>query len=209
MNKFLTFLRAPILDKYNFLRLLFYRVKTKVLYKWLFCGVGSKTTIFKPILLIGVDNISIGNNVLIRDGVRLETHEQGSIVIEDGVSIEQSCNFTSTGNLFIGKDVTISFDVMITNIDHEYQNIGQPILQQPNIIIDTYISENCFIGSGAKIQAGTHLGKQCIVGANSVVRGVFPDYCVIVGAPAKIVKRFNPTTTLWEKVNSDGSFKNE
>lgn len=63
----------------------------------------------------------------------------------------------------------------------------------------TEIGENCFIGYGAAIQAGTVLGRQCIVGANSVVRGEFPDYCVIVGAPARIVKRYNPVSGEWEK----------
>jgi acetyltransferase-like isoleucine patch superfamily enzyme len=53
---------------------------------------------------------------------------------------------------------------------------------------------------GSAIMAGTRLGKQCIVGANSVVKGEFPDYCVIVGAPAKIVKKYNFETQEWEKV---------
>ena len=49
------------------------------------------------------------------------------------------------------------------------------------------------------IQSGTILGKQCIVGANSVVRGQFPDYCVIAGNPAKIIKKYNFNTRKWEK----------
>ena len=52
---------------------------------------------------------------------------------------------------------------------------------------------------GAAIMAGTVLGKQCVVGANAVVRGTFPDFCVIVGAPARIVKKYNPDTQKWEK----------
>lgn len=53
---------------------------------------------------------------------------------------------------------------------------------------------------------GTILGEQCIVGANAVVRGIFPDYCVIVGVPAKIIKRYNPSTKSWQKTNSKGIF---
>ena len=56
------------------------------------------------------------------------------------------------------------------------------------------------------IQAGTILGKQCIVGANSVVRGTFPDYCVIVGAPARIVKRYDEPSKQWRKTDSKGKF---
>jgi acetyltransferase-like isoleucine patch superfamily enzyme len=209
MSRLAWFFNAPLMEKYNFVRLLYYRMKTKLLYKGLFAEVGKGSTIFKPILLAGIDRVRIGKHVLIRDGARLEVIEQGTIVLEDGVSIEQFCHLTSAGILIIGSNSTLSFDVMITNIDHEYQELDKHILQQPYIVSDTYIGDNCFIGSGVKIQAGTHLGKQCIVGANSVVRGIFPDHCVIVGSPAKMVKRFNPTTSLWEKVNPDGSFKNE
>ena len=53
---------------------------------------------------------------------------------------------------------------------------------------------------GACIQAGTVLGKQCVVGANAVVRGTYPDYCVIVGVPARVIKKYNPETGKWEKV---------
>ena len=79
-------------------------------------------------------------------------------------------------------------------------------MEQPTIELNTKIGENCFIGFGVAIQAGTILGKQCIVGSNSVVRGTFPDYCVIVGAPARIVKRYNPETKLWQKTDKEGNF---
>ena len=52
---------------------------------------------------------------------------------------------------------------------------------------------------GVAIQAGTILGKHCIVGTNSVVRGIYPDFCVLVGSPASIVKRYNIKTKKWEK----------
>jgi acetyltransferase-like isoleucine patch superfamily enzyme len=102
--------------------------------------------------------------------------------------------------LNIGSDTVISANVFVTNIDHEYENINIPILEQDNIFKNTEIGNNCFIGIGAAIQAGTKLGNHCIVGANSVVRGSFPDYCVIVGAPAKVIKRYNFETESWERV---------
>jgi acetyltransferase-like isoleucine patch superfamily enzyme len=98
---------------------------------------------------------------------------------------------------------------MITNIDHDYQQIAKPIWEQKLIIKETKIGENCFIGYGAVIQAGTILGKQCIVGANAVVRGTFPDYCVIVGIPAKIVKRYDEKSAVWKKTNGKGEFLDE
>lgn len=73
-------------------------------------------------------------------------------------------------------------------------------MNQGYILRETSIGEGCFIGYGAAIQAGSVLGRHCIVGTNSVVRGVFPDYSVIVGAPAKIVKKYNIDRKIWERV---------
>ena len=44
------------------------------------------------------------------------------------------------------------------------------------------------------------------IGANSVVSGIFPDYCVIVGAPAKIVKRYCFEQQKWRKTDNKGNF---
>jgi acetyltransferase-like isoleucine patch superfamily enzyme len=38
------------------------------------------------------------------------------------------------------------------------------------------------------------------------VRGTFPDYCVIVGIPGRMVKKYNPVTKLWQKTDAQGDF---
>lgn len=169
--------------------------------KPLFHHVGSKSYLGKPISLIGTKNISIGNRVRIYPGCRMETHEGGHITINDDCSIGQNFHITSgNSNLSVGKNTTISGNVFITNIDHEYQNIDKHILEQPKIFKETVIGDNCFIGYGASIQAGTKLGKQCIVGTNAVVRGEFPDYCVIAGIPAKIIKEYDDNSCKWRRI---------
>ena len=115
------------------------------------------------------------------------------------MSIGQNLHIISGGILKIGKNTTISGNVLITNIDHEYKKIGRHILEQDLLIKETIIGENSFIGFGAVIQAGTILGKQCIVGSNSVIRGIYPAYSVIVGNPGKIVKKYNTETNEWER----------
>ena len=140
----------------------------------------------------------------------METHNGGKITIENDTAIGQNVHITSSNeNVIISKRTTISGNVFITNIDHDYQEVDVHIMKQKFIIKETKIGENCFIGYGAAIQAGTILGKQCIVGTNSVVRGEFPDYSVIVGVPAKIVKRYNQKTKKWEKTNEVGEFLND
>jgi acetyltransferase-like isoleucine patch superfamily enzyme len=206
MNKILRLLRLPFYEKINEIDLFLSKIKTVCFYRLFFKGIGSGSILKNPMFLRGVNRISLGKRVFIRDGIRLEVIDQGEIVIEEGVGIEQRCHITSAGGVRIGKNTTVLFDVMITDIDHEYQALGVSIAKQPLLIRPTLIGENCFIGSGAKIQAGSVLGRQCIVGANAVVRGEFPDYCVIVGVPAKIVKRYNGVTKEWERTNSRGEF---
>ncbi len=165
--------------------------------------IGLISYIAKPIFICGGQNIIIGNKVRVFPGSRMEVHNNGSIIIDNNVSIGQNFHLISSEEeLKIGKDTTISGNVFITNTDHDYTEIGKHILDQKYIVKTTTIGENCFIGYGVAIQAGTILGKQCIVGANSVVRGTFPDYTVIVGSPAKIVKRYNAETKIWEKIKS-------
>ncbi|MGY0038964.1 hypothetical protein [Pedobacter sp. NJ-S-72] len=52
------------------------------------------------------------------------------------------------------------------------------------------------------------MGKQCVVGANAVVRGNFEDYSIIAGVPAKVIKRYDQQNQIWRKTNPDGSFIN-
>lgn len=167
----------------------------------LFKKIGKESYLGPTISILNRKNISIGNKVRIYPGARMECHGNGEIIIKDNCSIGQNFHITSmTDKLIIGNNTTILGNVFITNIDHEYQEIGKSVLDQPKQFSRTQIGENCFIGYGASIQAGSILGKQCIVGTNAVVRGTFPDYSVIVGVPAKIVKRYNQESKNWEKI---------
>ena len=49
------------------------------------------------------------------------------------------------------------------------------------------IGQNSFIGAGAILLPGTIIGKSCIIGAGSVVKGNVPDYAIVVGNPAKVI----------------------
>ena len=171
-----------------------------LIYKPFFGKFAFPSYIGKPIFIGNFKRIFIGKRVRIFPNVRLEVHgKNSSLVIEDNVAIGQNVHITSGENLIIGSSSTILANVFITNIDHDYQEIDKHILDQKMIIKRTVIGENCFIGIGAAIQAGTILGKQCVVGANSVVRGVFPDYSVIVGSPARVIKKYNIDTNKWER----------
>ena len=174
-----------------------------LVYKPFLGKFGLPSYIGKPVFIGNFKRIFIGKRVRIFPGARIEVVDNASsIIFQDNISIGQNLHIISGGGqeLTIGKNTTISANVFITNIDHKYSDIDRHILEQSLAHNETKIGKNCFIGYGAVIQAGTTLGKQCIVGANSVVRGTFPDYCVIVGTPARIVKIYDQKTKLWEKL---------
>jgi len=181
-----------------------------LMYKPFFGKFTLPSYIGKPIFIGNFKRIFIGKRVRIFPGARMEViGNDASIVFEENISIGQNLHIISATNLTIGKNTTIAENVFITSIEHNYQEIDVHIMEQNNIIAETKIGENCFIGYGAVIQAGTILGKQCIVGANAVVRGHFPPYCVIVGIPARIVKRYDETSMKWRKTEIDGRFIDE
>jgi acetyltransferase-like isoleucine patch superfamily enzyme len=181
-----------------------------VLYKPFLGSLGRFSYIGKPTYIGNFNRIFIDDKVRIFPGARIEVvDKKSSIRFKSNISIGQNLHIISAEKLIIGKNTTISANVFITNIDHEYREIDTHILKQPHIVHKTEIGENCFIGYGVVLQAGTILGKQCIVGANSVVRGTFPAYSVIVGVPAKVVKRYDHSVKKWKKTNKNGEFIDE
>ncbi|WP_322929394.1 acyltransferase [Providencia huashanensis] len=161
-------------------------------YKFFFGHIGKNSIIGKCIFLHNPKNIFIGNRVRIFPGSRFENHNKGKILINDDVSIGQNLHIISSDQqLVIGSGTTISSNVCITNVDHNYTDIMLPVAYQGLTSKKTLIGDNCFIGYGTIIQAGTILRKHCIIGANSVVKGHFPDYSVIAGNPGKIIKCYS------------------
>lgn len=164
-------------------------------------SLGFYSYIGKPIYFTGLKKVSIGKKFRLYPMWRFEILDSGTVTIEDDVSIGQFFHLVSIGSdLVIKNGTVISADVLITNSDHCFSIIDVPIYKQAMKNRVTTIGQNCFIGAGAKILAGTILGKQCIVGANSVVKGSFPDYSVISGSPAKVIKKYDCKSKQWLKV---------
>jgi acetyltransferase-like isoleucine patch superfamily enzyme len=193
----------------NFKDILFFLNKKSswMIQKYRFGSFGKNSVFQKPLIIYNKKRIFISNNVTIRPGIRIEPIKRyGSqtfspeIVIGEGTNIEQCCHITSANKVIIGEKVTIAGFSMITDIDHDYMEIGKGILQQDLLVKSTEIGDESFIGMGARIMPGVHIGKHCIIGANCVVTRDIPDYSVAVGIPAKIIKKYNIITNKWERV---------
>ena len=184
----------------------FYRLFQKPRFKKL----GKKSMINKPILISGKKYIEIGDNVFVRNNARIEAVDKWNnsqyspkITIGNNTSIEQGFHCTSAGNLIIGNDCDILPYVMITNISHSYEEIGINVNKQKIEVKDVTIGDNCFIGMNAKIFPGVTIGKNVIIGANSIVMTDIPDYCVAVGTPARVIKKYDFDKKEWVKVKED------
>lgn len=200
------------LELINKFRHKFCLFKTKYWYRYFFKLYGGSNLIMNP-MFITFDVIEIYNSVSIWPNARIEGVKKYQsqcfsprIVLLDNVSIQQNIHLTCASYIHIGKNTAIAANVTITDINHPYKDIVLPIEQQPIEVSFVIIGDDCKIYNNAVILPGTNIGKHCTVGANSVVRGQFPDFCVIVGAPARIVKRYSFEKELWLKTDNFGNF---
>lgn len=99
----------------------------------------------------------------------------------------------------IGEGVKISFKAIIDKTnprgvrigDYSYISNGAMILSHDFINkrhIETKIGKNVFIGAYAIILPGVQVGSHAIVAAGSVVTKDVPEYCMVAGNPAKVIK---------------------
>lgn len=155
------------------------------------------------------ERVYIGFNARIQGIKRYNEIEFSPIIkLEDGVSIQQNIHLTCANSIVIGKNTAIAANVTITDIHHPYENIDIPIEQQNIEVGSVHIGEDCKIYNNAVILPNVTIGKHVTVGANSVVTKDIPNYCVAVGIPAKIIKRYDFTTQSWRKTNPQGEFIN-
>lgn len=72
------------------------------------------------------------------------------------------------------------------------------------------VGDNSLIGMGATLLNGAVIGRNCIVGANALVTEgkVFPDFSLIVGSPAKVVRELPPEAAGNLKRSAEGYVKN-
>lgn len=156
-------------------------------------------------------NIFIGDNVLIRSNAWLAanpnlTNNNCKLIIGDGTYIGNNAHIYATSKIEIARKVIIADRVYISDNSHGYKNINVPVIDQPiTQLQEVYIAEGAWLGENVCI-VGASVGKNCVIGANSVVTKNIPDYCIAVGMPAKIIKRYCLERNDWFKTDAEGKF---
>ena len=62
------------------------------------------------------------------------------------------------------------------------------MIEQKTRRIGVEVGDDVWVGTGAKILDGVTLGKGCIVAAGAVVTESFPEYSIVGGIPAKLLR---------------------
>lgn len=138
----------------------------------------------------------IGENTLIGDGasIREKCRIGDKCIISRLVTINYNTTIGNgtkimdgthiTGNMFIGDNVFISVNVASTNDN----NLGKYSFDQKRVV-GPRIMDGAMIGAGANLLPGIEIGKNAIVGAGSVVTKNVEENTLVMGVPARLVRK--------------------
>jgi len=150
--------------------------------------------------------ISLGNSVsLQKDSWRNFATEDPTgepvIVIDDDCCIGNGSIISAKNRIHLERDVLVGQQVIMLDHNHEYEDITQPVSKQGVTQGGRIrIGQGSWIGRGAAIicpRGELTIGRNCVVGINSVVMGSIPDYSVVFGSPAVIIRQYDPETRAW------------
>lgn len=131
------------------------------------------------------DHVTIGSGVNVYQGVTL--WGPGSITIGDHVELGINTVIYSTEKIVIGNNVLIAADCYIIDSNHGIEK-NRLIREQEAICKGpVVIEEDAWLGAGAKVLSGVHIGKGAVIGAQALVNKDVPDYAIAVGVPAKVI----------------------
>lgn len=173
-----------------------------------FASFGEGSIISRPLIPIANKHlITIGSNTTILPGLRLQLYPELVDTLPH-VSIGSNCYMGYNISILAGADIRIGDNVlMASNILLSSENHGMdpesdvPYMSQALMSERVEIGDGCWIGERAMIMPGVKIGVKSIIGAGSVVTKNVPDYCVAVGNPAKIIKKYDFNTHRWEKLD--------
>lgn len=194
---------------------LIYRRWSALVWKKRMRRYGRHSVIIKPLKIDGANNIDIGDNVIVQYKTWLASIPRSGkdnclLKLEDGCTIGHFNHIYATHSIILHKNVLTADKVYISDNLHGYEDVSTPIKDQAIVQNGTVeIGEGSWLGENVCV-LGAHIGKHCVIGANSVVTKDIPDFCVAVGVPAKVIKRYEFKEKKWQKIEySEFPFDNQ
>lgn len=164
-----------------------------------FHAFGSGTALLAPqgviynesYLSLGRDTL-IGPNVCLTAGMGPGQQMLSSPVVRIGnrCVIGRGSHIIGHWSIELGDEIQTGPYVYITDQNHGYEDPTQAVGWQPTKEGAVRIGSGSWLGANAVILPGTVLGRNCVVAAGAVVRGEYPDHCVLGGVPAKVLRHY-------------------
>ncbi len=151
--------------------------------------------------------ISLGNSIVLGKDSWLNVSGpavagvEPAIVIDDGTFIGARCQISAANRIHIERDVLIGASVLIMDHNHAYEDTTMPIWRQGITVGGKIrIGQGSWIGQGAFIlcpKGELTIGRNCVIAANSMVIESIPDYSVVFGTPATVIRQYDPEMRAW------------
>jgi len=158
-----------------------------------FHSFGENAIVHRPGSVFGAHQIAIGDNTLILGGCYLSVETPAwerpapVLSIGDRVGIRPYCMISASEQITIENDVIIGAFSSVIDSDHTFAEGRPNVMHNPVRTAPIRIGRGTWLAERVAVLRGSTIGRCCIVGANSVVRGDLPDYSIAAGAPARIV----------------------
>jgi acetyltransferase-like isoleucine patch superfamily enzyme len=209
MSRLREYFRLPLHEEFSILQRAGSRAKTQLYYQHVFGSMGSHCIIGTPVSLYNAHRIHLGDRVSIGSGGRLDAIIEYAgqrftprIEIGKDVYIGPHLHLVAIGRVAIGNGCVLSEQVYISDNSHGLEPDAGLIMEQPLIQGgDVEIGDGCFLGFRSAVLPGVRLGRNCIVGLNSVVTRSFPAYSMLVGSPARLIKSWSVKERAWLPVS--------
>ncbi|WP_193758116.1 acyltransferase [Pseudacidovorax intermedius] len=157
--------------------------------------------------ILGARQVEIGENCCISEGVWLNVNHRSdkrepSLVIASNSFIGKRNFFTCGASIRIGSHVLTSVDCKFLGSAHDYSNPLEPALHSaPTSSDHIRVGHGVFIGASAMVIGSVVVGHGAVVGAGSSVISDVPPFSLVVGAPARIIKRYSFAECRWKLVD--------
>lgn len=197
-----------IQNKYNFLDKLYLSycfIRTKLIYR-------RARLIRFPIQIRGKRMIKIGKDLTTGINCRIEAfstvnNREIKLYCGDRVQLNDNVHISAIESVKIGNDVLIASSVYISDNSHgsykgDENDISPEIIpiKRPYNVEPVVIEDRVWIGEGVIIMPGIKIGKGAIIGAHSIVNRNIPANSIAVGAPIRIIKKWDNIQNKWLKI---------